>query len=288
MRTSSTRMVVTVVAMMIGAMVGAVPAGSDSPIPPGQEGKIPPGDWTAAQIDTMLHLIDEAETVLPATYPMVATDAELSATLGAMGYHDFGVDAPGGYAHWINNSYLDGDTLDPAHVESLVYRYDPDDSAYHLVSAMYMLGSDYDADSVPAEIAWLPGWHAHGDLCATPDLRFAGFAPCSGSSIPLTNYPMMHVWIVDNPCEHRFGGVDQGGLHCDVTHHHPDDHDPDGHDPDGHDPDGHDPDGHDPDGHHPGGNEPDGHEPGGPGTPNVAAPTAGPAVAVEATPTFTG
>lgn len=23
--------------------------------------------------------------------------------------------------------------------------------------------------AVPAEIAWLPGWHAHADLCATPD-----------------------------------------------------------------------------------------------------------------------
>jgi hypothetical protein len=32
--------------------------------------------------------------------------------------------------------------------------------------------------------------------------------------------PMMHVWIVDNACGHRFGGVGVGGLDCDVSHGH--------------------------------------------------------------------
>jgi hypothetical protein len=32
--------------------------------------------------------------------------------------------------------------------------------------------------------------------------------------------PMMHVWIVDNACGHRFGGVGVGGLNCDVSHDH--------------------------------------------------------------------
>lgn len=270
MRTVRTRMAVVVAAMMIAVMAGVVPAGADGPgvVPPGQEGKIPPGDWTQDQIDTMLDLIDETETVLPATYPMVASYADLSATLGAMGYHDFGVDAPGGYAHWINNALLDGDTLDPAHAESLVYQYHASDSTYRLVSAMYMLGADYDPTTVPADIAWLPGWHAHGDLCATPDLTFAGFAPCSGSSKPLSNYPMMHVWIVDNACGHRFGGVDQGGLHCDVTHH--------------------DPGSHEPDDQMPSDQTPGSQAPTDVGASNAAGPVASPAAAVTATPTFTG
>lgn len=243
MRTLRNWMAAAVVAMIIGVVSGAVPASSDSPgvVPPGQEGKIPAGEWTQDQIDTMLGMIDEAETVLPATYPMAATYEDLSATLGAMGYHDFGIEAPGGYAHWINNDLLDGDTLDPTRVESLVYRYDYTDDTYRLVSAMYMLGPDYDAMSIPSEIAWLPGWHAHADLCATPDMVFDGFAPCSGSSVPLSQLPMMHVWIVDNACDHRFGGVDQGGLHCDVTHHEPGEHEPDEHEPTGHETDEHEP-----------------------------------------------
>lgn len=237
MKTSRIKVALAVMVMIAGVVVGAVPSSSDPAlVPAGQEGKIPDGDWTPDQIETLLGMIDEAETVLPATYPMTATYEELSTTLGAMGYHDFGIEAPGGYAHWINNDLLDGDTLDPARVESLVYQYDYTDNTYRLVSAMYMLGSEYDVTSVPADLAWLPGWHAHDDLCATPDLVFAGFAPCFGSSVPLTQTPMMHVWIVDTACGHRFGGVDQGGLHCEVTHHDPGDHDPGDHDPGDHDP----------------------------------------------------
>lgn len=216
-----------------------------------------------------------------------------------MGYHDFGISAPGGYAHWINNDLLDGDTLDPAHVESLVYQYDYTDSTYRLVSAMYMLGWDYDAMSVPADIAWLPGWHTHGDLCTTPDLVFSGFAPCSGSSVPLDRTPMMHVWIVDTACDHRFGGVDQSGLHCDVMHHDPGEHDPGEHDPGEHDPGEHDPGEHDPGEHVPGEHDPGEHDPGEhdpgevggaeeTGASNDPAPIAGPASAVVAPARFTG
>jgi hypothetical protein len=38
--------------------------------------------------------------------------------------------------------------------------------------------------------------------------------------------PMMHVWLVDPGCGHRFGGVGVGGLDCDVSHGHPDPTDP--------------------------------------------------------------
>ncbi len=273
MRTLRSRVALVLAALIIGAWAGAVPASADTPgvVPPARDGEVPHGEWTQDQIDTMLALIDEAEAVLPATYPMVATYEDLAATLGAMGYHDFGILAPGGYAHWINNALLDGDTLHPSQVESLVYQYDATDSTYRLVSAMYMLGWDYDAASIPTDIAWLPGWHAHGDLCATPDLVFSGFAPCSGSSVPLERTPMMHVWIVDNACDHRFGGVDQSGLHCDVMHHDPGEPDPGEPDPGEPDP-----------------GEPGGGDVGGTGAGNDPVLVAGPASAVAAPARFTG
>jgi len=218
-------------------------------VPPGREGLIPEGEWTQEQIDEMLALIDQTEAVLPATFPATATYTELSSTLGALGFHDFGATAPGGYVHWINNGWLDGTTLDPSQPESLVYAYEFETDTYRLVSAMFMLGWDFDDTNIPHDIAWLPGWHTHGDLCINhPAFTFAGFVssgtpPCPSGAVPADRAPMMHVWIEDNECDHRFGGVDQSGLHCDVTHHH----DPDGHDPDHDDhSDGHDPDDHDP------------------------------------------
>ena len=132
-------------------------------VPPGEEGKIPPGDWTQAQIDELLQLIADTEAVLPATFPDGVTYDELMDVLGPMGFHDFGIAAPGGYYHFINTGWLDGSTLDPSHPESLVYQAEYpevvwpeteeewEDFVYpeptmHLVSAMFMLGPDVTVD----------------------------------------------------------------------------------------------------------------------------------------------
>jgi hypothetical protein len=35
---------------------------------------------------------------------------------------------------------------------------------------------------------------------------------------------MIHVWVTDPGCGHRFGGLGTGGLHCEYEHEHSDDH----------------------------------------------------------------
>lgn len=57
---------------------------------------------------------------------------------------------------------------------------------------------------------------------------------CPPGTTQATTPLMMHVWIVDNDCGHRFGGVGLEGLHCDHGGHGP------GHDPGSDDPAGHD------------------------------------------------
>lgn len=123
------------------------------------------------------------------------------------------------------------------------------DGMWHLVSAMFMLDPAIDMDSIPQDIAWLPGWHGHPDLCVDDtDGTFRGLTDPEMPSCPAGSHSaatplMMHVWIVDNACGHRFGGIGVEGLHCDVGIHEGGEH---GHDPGGiHDPgDTHD-DGHD-------------------------------------------
>lgn len=249
------------------------------------DGLLPPGDWTEEQRHHLLDLIDRTEEALPAGFADVDTAI-------AAGFHDFGVTV-GGYAHFINNAWIDDEHIvDPAHPESLVYRVSWDEATqeptHELVAAMFMLPSHHDGSSIPAELAWLPGWHTHADVCVTDDLTFAGLSSggtCT-SGRPFDKPPMMHVWITEYECDHRFGGIDVGGVHCDVSHgHDPGPHDP--HEPPGQEPPGpgHDPHGEPPasptttrpaggDGHH-------GHDDDGP-------PIARPARPVRGEPNFTG
>ncbi|HEY7068749.1 MAG TPA: hypothetical protein VH479_01490, partial [Acidimicrobiales bacterium] len=94
-----------------------------------------------------------------------------------------------------------------------------------LVSAMFMLDPAIDMESIPEDIAWLPGWHGHPELCVSDaDGTFRGVTDaampnCSPGSHSAATPLMMHVWIVDNACEHRFGGVGVEGLHCEVEMH---------------------------------------------------------------------
>jgi hypothetical protein len=206
------------------------------------EGLIPEGHWTDEQIEFMLALIEETEEVLPATFPAQGTKAEIAAALEPLGFHDFGVTAPGGYDHWINASWLfDDHYVNPEFAESLVYQ-NIGGGQWQLVSAMFMLAPDETLDDIPEHLAALPGWHGHPELCTTDEGTFAGITDpddpdCPPGSSQATTPLMMHVWIVDNECGHRFGGIGVGGLHCDVHHDH-DDHDGDDHDDD-HDDDDH-------------------------------------------------
>jgi len=201
------------VAMVAAAVVAFAPPAS------GQDGHgdgmLPPGDWTEEQQMFLHDLIERTEATLPAF-----SDPD---ELAAMGFVNFGVTAPGGWDHWTNQAWIDDEhVLDPEHPESLVFRY-TENGGYELEAAMFFLPSRYDLTNIPEDLAWVPGWHQHPELCVWPDGTFAGLANGDGtcsSGAPSDMPPMMHVWIVDNACGHRFGGVGVGGLDCDVSHGH--------------------------------------------------------------------
>jgi hypothetical protein len=236
--------------------VAAAASAQDS----GGEGLLPPGDWTAEQVAQAEAMVAAAADALPA----FADETQLE----ALGFYDFGGRAPGGWDHWIHPGWMADDVyLDPTRPESLVFRA-TDEGDYVLEAAMYILPEGYTMETIPDEVAWVPGWHTHDDICVDDQGRFSGTTGPDGtcfSGTPLTWPPMAHVWIADNPCGHRFAGVDVGGIVC-GDHHHDPDPDPDP-DPPGHG--GHDdpPDDPEPPGHggHGGHNPPNDPEPPGHG-----------------------
>lgn len=265
---------------VVGAVVAAIMASAAMALAPAASGQshdmglLPPGDWTDEQEAFLLDLIERTEAELPAF-----GDAS---TLESLGFFDFGVTAPGGYDHWINLEWIDDEhVIDPQHPESLVFKWQPDGS-YELVAAMFFLPSGHDLSNIPDELAWLPGWHTHPELCVTPEGRFAGLVSSDGtcfSGAPSEMPPMMHVWLVDPGCGHRFGGVGVGGLDCDVSHVHPDPTDPGPEEPPHVDP--------HPLPTDPGHEEPPGMDPGHEDPPPARDP-APPATPVRARPTYTG
>lgn len=122
----------------------------------------------------------------------------------ARGFHSIG-DGFTGHEHLINWSYINDDkVLDPDYPESLVYdtSFDPP----KLVSAMYMLAQGSSLSTVPDIGGPLTQWHIHDNLCFTDGAapRVAGLTDAQGNcrapSQKLDPVPMIHVWIVSNPC----------------------------------------------------------------------------------------
>lgn len=183
---------------------------------------VPPGDWSDAQSNWMINWIDQNEQVLPADYPATFNDG--GDQLEDMGFYNFGVTAPGGYDHWIHPGRInDGHLLNPNHVESLVYRHTGGGN-WVLEAGMYFFNDDVTHDQLPLLVSWIPGWHGHPELCRNPDGTFAGITDPDNPNCPpgtenAATPVMVHAWLVDPGCGHRFGGVGVGGLHCDVSHH---------------------------------------------------------------------
>lgn len=191
---------------------------------PETAGLIPEGDWTDEQVEFMLDRIEQTEAVLPETFPTEATEAELEETLGEMGFYNFGATAPGGYAHWINPTWMmDEHLVEPEFSESLVYQSSGGDQ-WRLVAAMYMTEPTDTLDDIPEEVAWLPGWHVHPELCVQPDGGFGGVTDpdnpnCPEGTSQSDRAPMFHIWLEDPGCDHRFGGIGVDGLHCEHGSH---------------------------------------------------------------------
>ena len=126
------------------------------------------------------------------------------------GYRSIG-DGFTGDEHFINLAYMnDGHVLDSMHPESLVYNTRT--GTRILEAAMYMLspGSRF-TDVPPLFQSPLTQWHVHNDLCfyvnpADPKQILIGSTAggssggCPAGQYLAGNEPMLHVWIVKNPC----------------------------------------------------------------------------------------
>lgn len=126
----------------------------------------------------------------------------------ANGFTSIG-DAATGVEHFINWSYVNDEyELDPNFPESLVFAVEPDGSR-RLVSAMYMLGDQYDLETVPNVGGVLTQWHIHDNLCFDRDpmvhgsTRVVGVTTSGGPcrfGIKLRPNPMLHVWLEPQVC----------------------------------------------------------------------------------------
>ena len=167
--------------------------------------------WTPEQVAYARALIDDTETQL-ARYSNPGV-------LPLLGYQwIFDGKRPGEYQHWIHLSrIIDQRTLDPAFPESLVFRNASGGPV--LEAAMYMLNVGYTMANIPPDIAWLPGWHVHENLCFVGNFELVGVtvsSRCERGNVIITP-PMVHVWTVDTRCG-RFAGVDEHGLQCHHGH----------------------------------------------------------------------
>ena len=155
-------------------------------------------------------------------------------TAFAEGYRSIG-DGFTGDEHYVNWSYLsDGRILDTKHPESLMY--DTRVSPKRLVAAMFTLEIGQTFANVPDIGGPLTQWHVHNDLCLADDptdpLRkvvssLTGVnGTCPAGTTKAGGVPMIHVWIVKNPCgpfaslEGIGGGQVPPGetRHCDTSH----------------------------------------------------------------------
>jgi hypothetical protein len=123
----------------------------------------------------------------------------------AAGYRSIG-DALTGDEHYIKWADVDdGHILDPTRPESLVYEVR--DGKQQIAAALYMLPFGSRFTDAPDVGGPLTQWHVHENLCLTDDptqKMLAGFVAIDGKCQPGTSkagaMPMLHVWVVPNPC----------------------------------------------------------------------------------------
>ncbi len=142
------------------------------------------------------------------------------ASAEAAGYTSIG-DQSTGYEHFVNFGYLrDGVDLDPNKIESVVFVVNPDGTKT-LATAMYILSIGATMDTVPDIAGPLTMWHDHQDLCWGAGGKVVALAEdgvcATGKLVPTP--PMLHVWLIDNPCG-PFSGLEGHGGDCSAHSHH--------------------------------------------------------------------
>jgi len=131
-------------------------------------------------------------------------------TLNERGFYSIGDGITGQAEHFINWSYMRDDIiLDPSKPESLVFSFDENGDKY-LSAAMFILTKGSTMDDVPELGGPLTQWHIHNNLCFTNDPIKPTLAlgeavvgadqDCTPPNVKGGLEPMLHVWIVDNPC----------------------------------------------------------------------------------------
>ena len=161
----------------------------------------------------------DAEELIADTARELRKYADVNDAIAA-GYQSIG-DGRSGVEHFINAAYTANATiLDATQPESLVYRIEPD-GAKTLTTAMYILPPGSTMDDVPDVAGNLTVWHDHQNLCFAPGTnRLAGVAVngrCRPAGELRATAPMLHVWIVDNPCG-PFAGTDANQMTGSCTH----------------------------------------------------------------------
>jgi hypothetical protein len=130
---------------------------------------------------------------------------ETPAEAYAAGYRSIG-DRITGDEHYVNWSYSnDGHILDPMRPESVVY--EDRNGAQRAVAAMYSLPFGSRFTDAPDVGGALTQWHVHANLCLSDNAQqrvVSGLTSIGGTCPPgsakLGNTPMLHVWVVPNPC----------------------------------------------------------------------------------------
>jgi len=141
------------------------------------------------------------------------------AAIQAGGFVSIG-DGATGWEHYIHlGRILDPAVLDPAGIESIVLKVDPDGTK-EVASAMYLLPFGQTMDDVPEIAGDLTEWHDHQNLC-WEGTRVVGTTDATGSCSHgefRGTQPMLHVWVTEHPCG-PFAGIE--GAHGDgcARHH---------------------------------------------------------------------
>jgi hypothetical protein len=156
----------------------------------------------------------DADALIARNKATNATRFATTAQARAAGYISIG-DEMSGVTHYEHPTFRrDGRELDVNYPEALVYKT----STGRLQTVMYILEPGKNMNDVPDIAGNLTVWHGHGTLCwksTNPDsadyLHLGGVAingRCTSGTLRVEP-PMLHVWVVDNPCG-PFAGTDPG------------------------------------------------------------------------------